>query len=116
MKKSNLHTFYIYKRIATKVDGESTITWKYKNKYLLNDQQDINELDKTTSGIIDFDTLKLRTNKQYDISKTDGISRVELEIDTNDMVINDLKPQYTVESINIIGKSHLYTCKTYNGE
>jgi len=116
MRRKNLHKFYIYSKVPTKVDGESLIKWKYKSYFYLNDQQDINELDKNASGVVDYDTLKLRIRKSIDLQKTDGISSVELAIDENQIVINDEKPQYTVESTNVIGKSHLFTCKTYNGE
>ncbi len=116
MKIGNMHKFYVYKRVPKKTDGESLIEWHYKDSYYLNDQQDIDELDKNVSGIVDFDTLKLRIRKDVNIEKTDGISSIELSVDKNNVVINDEKPQYTVETTSIIGRSHLITCKTYNGE
>lgn len=115
MKISNMHKIYVYSKETKKIDGESTIKWKYKNYFYLNDQQDINELDKTSSGIVDFDTLKLRTNRGVNMVKTDGISIYALPLDDDSYVKED-KPQYTIESSNIIGKSILYICKTYNGE
>lgn len=116
MKRKNMHQFYIYKKISLKIDGESLIKWQYKESFYLNNQQDINELDKTASGVVDYDTLKLRIRKNIDIDKTDGISSIKLDMDENYIVINNQKPQYVVESTNIIGKSHLFICKTYNGE
>lgn len=111
----NQHKFYIYKRTSEKIDGESNIKWEYKKSYYLNDQQDTNELDKTSSGLVDFDILKLRTNKEVDIEKTDGIAYKELNID-NSIGYTIETPQYVVESINKIGNSTLFICKTYNGE
>lgn len=116
MRIKNRHKFYVYKKVPTKIDGESLINWKYKDHFYLNDQQDINELDKNTSGVVDYDTLKLRIRKSINLEKTDGISSIELNTDKNNLVVNNEKPQYTVESTNVIGKSHLFTCKTYNGE
>lgn len=116
MRRKNKHQFYIYEKIPDKIDGESLVKWRYKDSFYLNDQQDINELDKTSSGIVDYDTLKLRIRQDIDIKKTDGISSIKLTVGKDNIVINEEAPQYTVESTNKIGKSHLFTCKTYNGE
>lgn len=110
----NLHKFYIYKRKPIKIDGENNIKWEYKDCFYLNDQQDTNELDKTPSGLVDFDSLKLRTRNIVNIEKTDGISYSELTIGSDGYSIET--PQYVVESINKIGRSTLYICRTYNGE
>ena len=113
MLLSNLHKVYIYEKVPVKADGETTIKWKYKGNEYMNDQQDVNELDKTNAGLVNFDTLKLRSNKTVIIGKNDGISYTEIAVEDG---YTTTPPEYIVESMNKIGKSVLYICKSYNGE
>ena len=50
------------------------------------------------------------------ITKGDGISFSPLEVDENNVVINNGKPDYLVENMPKIGKTTLYTLITNNGE
>ena len=43
--------------------------WKYKGIAWLNMQQDVNELDRKSTGEVDYSTYKGRTTRDYDIQK-----------------------------------------------
>lgn len=105
MRLINLSKCYFYTSFKTKVDGEVKNEWKYKISYLLNKQQDINELDKKSSGVIDYERVKLRTTKDVDIQKGDGVSFNELE--------EPIYPPYVVISHTIVGNSHLIICESF---
>lgn len=115
MKLIDLVECYFYEPIKEKIDGEITTKWKFKNKYFLNKQQDINELDTNVAGYVDFEVVKLRTDKRIDVAKNDGVAFTELEIDENNIVI-DSKPSHTVIGFLTIGNSITYTLNTYHGE
>ncbi len=115
MKLSNLRKCYIYEPIKTKIDGEISTKWKYKDEHLLNVQQDVNELDKNTAGYIDFEILKLRTDKKISINKNDGISFNWLNID-QDNYVTESKPSYTVAGYLRNGRCTTYTINIYHGE
>ena len=108
MKLVNLRNVYIYKPTYTEDDGSFRKSWTFKVKHLLNVQQDVNELDMTVAGTINYDILKLRSDKYFDIDKDDGVSLTELgegEI-----------PTHIVNAKNVIGRSVTYTCHSYIGE
>lgn len=107
MQLINLKRCYFYQPIKNKVDGEVTLTWNYISDYLLNVQQDINELDRNSAGIIDYERIKLRTDKSnLNIAKNYGVSFAELsDGDT---------PSYRVSSYTKVGNSSLIICETYN--
>lgn len=104
MRLIDLSKCYFYSPVKTKNDGEVKTEWNYKNSYLLNKQQDINEMDKKSSGVIDYERVKLRTTKNVDIQKGDGVSFNELE--------EPIYPPYLVISHTIIGNSHLIICES----
>jgi len=108
MKLINLIKCYVYEPIKIKTDGEVSTKWKYKGTFLLNKQQDVNELDKNMAGYIDYEVAKLRTDKVFDINKNDGISFEKLKLDE--------KPNYTVAGSLCVGRSTTYTINTYHGE
>ncbi len=54
--------------------GEPEKKWKYKSIAWLNMQQDVNELDRKSTGEVDYSTYKGRTTRDYDIQKGNGIS------------------------------------------
>ena len=58
--------------------GEYTKTWKYISTAYFNMQQDINELDRKTSGEVDYSIYKARTTQKYAIYKGDGISLTDI--------------------------------------
>lgn len=68
----------------------------------LNLQQDVNELDRKSTGEIDYSIYKARTTIKYDINKGDGISLKDItEVDS-------FKPDYVVKDIIQIGNSTMY--------
>lgn len=116
MRIKNLTTLYIYKPEKKLIKGEYFTNWFYKDKEMINQQQDIDELNRNSAGEIDYEIVKLRIDRQVNINKGDGISFSPLNIDENNMVINDEKPNYLVENKPQIGKTTLYTLITNNGE
>lgn len=49
--------------------GEPDKVWKYKGQAWLNMQQDVNELDRKSTGEVDYSIINARTNRNYDIKK-----------------------------------------------
>lgn len=68
----------------------------------LNLQQDVNELDRKSTGEIDYSIYKARTDRQYDIEKGNGISIKDISN------LDKFKPDYIVKDIIQIGKSVMY--------
>lgn len=116
MRIRNLSTMYIYRPEKKLIKGEYFTTWFYKGEEMLNPQQDIDELNRNSAGEIDYEIVKLRIDREVNIAKGDGISFSPLEVDKNNVVINDGKPDYLVENMPKIGKTTLYTLITNNGE
>lgn len=114
MKLKNLVNCWIYELETTKKDGETSKKWKYKDCKRLNVQQDINELDRNSAGLIDYDKIKIRNDCSISLNKNDGISLSELELDENSYTLKS--PQYKVVSCTKVGKSTTYTCEIYHGE
>lgn len=113
MKLKNLSIVYVYSQVPIKEYGETTIKWQYKGKYKLNVQQDINELDTNSAGIIDYDRLKIRSDYDIDIEKNDGISLYELNIKDK---YTEEPPKYRVISNPKVGNTTTITCEIYHGE
>ena len=108
MRLALLTDVYVYLKKEKKQDGEVSNTWEYKDTIKLNAQQDVNELDRNSAGVIDYEVIKLRTNKHVNINKNDGISFEKL--------LDDNKPPYLVNSVTKIGTTTLIICKTYKGD
>lgn len=85
--------------------GETEKKWKYKGQVWLNMQQDVNELDRKSTGEVDYSTYKGRTTREYDIQKGDGISFEDVS------KLEDFKPQYKVTDKNKNGSTYLYICE-----
>lgn len=85
--------------------GETEKVWKYKGIAWLNMQNDINELDRKSTGDVDYSTYKGRTTKEYDIQKGNGISFKDIS------KLEKFKPQYEVTDKNKIGNTYLYICE-----
>lgn len=115
MRLRNLVEMYIYTPVKTRANGEYTTSWIYKDSESLNRQQDIDELDRNSAGEIDYEIIKLRTDRVLNIDKGDGISFTKLNVDKDNKVIEG-KPSYIVENKPKIGKTTLYTLITNNGE
>lgn len=130
MRLKNLTQVLIYKPERENINGEYNTKWIYKGTAYLNKQQDLNELDRNSSGEIDYEIIKLHTDKIYNIKKgygisfttTDGIKKDnELVLyEENNIMLEDIEtddiPDYIVSSCPKIGKSMIYTCKTNNEE
>ena len=79
------------------------------NAIWLNIQQDVNELDRNSSGEIDYSVENARTNMDYDIQKGNGISLVDISN------AEQFIPDYIVTDKIKIGSTTLYKLEKYNG-
>lgn len=88
--------------------GETEKVWKFKpmskkKPYAyLNMQQDVNELDRKSTGEVDYSTYKGRTTKNYDIQKGNGISFEDIS------KLEKFIPEYRVRDKNKIGSTYVY--------
>lgn len=85
--------------------GETEKIWKYKGQAWLNMQQDVNELDKKSTGEVDYSIYKGRSTRDYEIQKGDGVSFEDVS------KLEKFKPQYKVTDKNKIGSTYLYICE-----
>lgn len=113
MRLKNLIDVWVYSPEITKNDGETHKQWKYKGKIKLNSQQDINELDRNSAGLIDYEKIKLRYDYDISINKNDGISLTKLSIADGYSIE---RPKYIVKSKTKVGKSLTIVCETNHGE
>lgn len=90
--------------------GEYSKIWEFISTAYFNLQQDVNELDRKSSGEVDYSILKARTQQIYDIRKGDGISLINIS-ETENFV-----PEYRVIDINKIGSTFVYRLEQYNGQ
>lgn len=96
--------------------GEPEKIWKFKKlntkngTAYLNMQQDVNELDRKSSGEVDYSIYKARTTQVYDIQKGDGISMTDISS------AEEFVPEYRVIDINQIGSTYMYRLEKYNGQ
>nr|DAM13033.1 MAG TPA: hypothetical protein [Caudoviricetes sp.] len=88
--------------------GETEKVWKFKSMSkkkpyaYLNMQQDVNELDRKSTGEVDYSTYKGRTTKNYDIQKGNGISFEDIS------KLEKFIPEYRVLDKNKIGSTYVY--------
>ena len=82
--------------------GEKYKKWKYKGIAWLNIQQDVNELDRKSTGEVDYSIYKGRTDKEYDIQKGSGISFEDISN------VDKFTPEYQVLDANKIGNVYTY--------
>ena len=82
--------------------GEPDQVWKYKGIAWLNMQQDVNELDRKSTGEVDYSTYKGRTTSEYDIQKGNGISFEDIS------KLKEFIPKYKVLDKNKIGSTYVY--------
>lgn len=85
--------------------GETEKVWKYKSIAWLNMQNDVSELDRKSTGEVDYSIYKGRTTRDYDIQKGNGISFEDIS------KLGEFKPQYKVTDKNKIGNTYLYICE-----
>lgn len=82
--------------------GEPEKKWKYKGVAWLNMQQDVNELDKKSTGEVDYSIYKGRSTRDYNINKGDGISFANISNS------KEFIPEYRVLDKNKIGSTCVY--------
>lgn len=82
--------------------GEPEKVWKYKGQAWLNMQQDVNELDRKSTGEVDYSTYKGRATRDYDIQKGNGISFEDIS------KLEKFIPEYRVLDKNKIGSTYVY--------
>ncbi len=106
----DLTEVYVSKAEEINNHGEPDKKWKYISNAFFNLQQDINELDRKSSGEVDYSIYKARTQQTYDIQKGDGISITDIS-DKKEFI-----PEYRVIDINRIGSTYMYRLEQYNGD
>lgn len=113
-KLNKLTQVWICSPKRTNIDGEYQTIWKYqkidKQGVFFNLQQDLNELDRDTTGQIDYDIQKARTTRGYLILKGWGVCVTDISKS------NNIKPDYIISDIPQIGKTRVFTLKKYIGE
>lgn len=102
MLTRDLTKVYISKYEEVEDHGEIDKKWKHKGIAWLNMQQDVNELDKKSTGEVDYSIYKGRSTKKYDIQKGDGISFKKISNTSNPI------PDYRVLDKNQIGDTYVY--------
>lgn len=88
--------------------GEYSKKWKYKGIAWLNMQQDVNELDRKSTGEVDYSIYKGRTTQSYDIQKGNGISLTDIS------KLKEFVPDYRVLDKNQIGNTFTYRMEKMN--
>lgn len=101
----DLTKVYISEYEEVEDHGEPEKKWKYKSIAWLNMQQDVNELDRKSTGEVDYSTYKGRTTRDYDIQKGNGISFEDIS------KLEEFKPQYKITDKNKIGSTYVYICE-----
>ena len=82
--------------------GEPDKKWKCKGQAWLNMQQDVNELDKKSTGEVDYSIYKGRSTRDYEIQKGDGVSFEDVS------KLEEFIPEYRVLDKNKIGNTYVY--------
>lgn len=106
----DLNKVYVSRAEEINDHGEYSKTWKYISTAYFNMQQDVNELDRKSSGEVDYSIYKARTTQKYNIQKGDGISLSRIS-NTKEFI-----PDYRVMDINQIGSTYMYMLEKYNGQ
>lgn len=98
----DLTKVYISEHEEIEDHGEYAKKWKYKGVAWLNLQQDVNELDRKSTGEVDYSIYKGRTTQDYDIQKGNGISLTDIS------KVQEFVPEYRVLDKNRIGSTYVY--------
>ena len=106
----DLTKVYVSRAEEVNNHGEYTKTWQFISTAYFNMQQDINELDRKSSGEVDYSIYKARTTTKYNIQKGDGISLTDISS------VQNIVPEYRVMDINQIGNTYVYRLEQYNGQ
>ena len=111
----NLTKVWVSEYISINNHGEKSKVWKFKEMNTsdacayLNLQQDINELDRNSSGDIDYSIENARTTVNYNIQKGNGISLTDIS------KVENFVPEYIVTDNPKIGSTILYKLEKYHG-
>ena len=105
----DLTKVWISRAEETNDHGEYDNTWEYVSTAYLNMQQDINELDRKSTGEVDYSIYKARTTQKYNIKNGDGVSL------SNIINKDNIVPEYRVLDQSIIGQTIVYRLEKYNG-
>lgn len=130
MRLRNLVDVLVYTPIKENIKGEYNTKWKLKEIAHLNKQQDLNELDRNSSGEVDYEAIKLHTDRPQNIVNGDGISfettdslkyEDELVLHNSHNIVQigtetEDSPKYIVKDSPTIGKSTVYTCRSNDGD
>ena len=106
----DLKKVYVSRAEEINDHGEPNKTWIYISTAYFNMQQDVNELDRKSSGEVDYSIYKARTTQSYKIQKGDGISLSKISN------LSKFVPEYRVIDINQIGTTYMYRLEKYNGQ
>lgn len=98
----DLSKVYISEYEEVEDHGETDKIWKFKGIAWINIQQDINELDRKSTGEVDYSIFKGRTTRDYDIQKGDGISFNDIS------ELKEFTPEYRILDKNKIGNTYTY--------
>ena len=90
--------------------GEYSSVWNYVGTGYFNIQQDINELDRKSSGEVDYSIYKARATTDYKIEAGDGISFADISSSAF------ITPEYRVIDITKIGATYSIRMEKYNGD
>lgn len=110
MLLKNLTRVYVSRAEERKDHGEIKKTWKFVSTAFLNLQQDINELDRKSSGKVSYDILKARTDQNCFIPNGYGVSL------KNVARCDNFKPEYRVLAQSRVGSTTLYRLERYYGD
>lgn len=140
MLLKNLTKVYISKPIKVKDHGEPNTIWEFlgtkdlvntidnltveelnemtikdlENVHhgiaFLNLQQDLNELDTKSTGEVNYDIYKARTDRDYEIKNGYGISLTDIS------KLDSFKPEYRVLDQTKIGSTVVYRLERYYGD
>ncbi len=105
----NLSKVFVSKAEERKDHGEIKKTWKFVSTAFLNLQNDINELDRKSSGEVNYNIYKARTNKNYCIENGYGVSLTDISKSSH------FVPEYRVLDQSKIGNTNMYRLEKYNG-
>lgn len=109
MLLKNLSKVYVSEAEERKDHGEVTKTWKFISTAFLNLQQDVNELDRKSSGEVNYDIYKARTDRNYCIENGYGISLMDISRS------GKFVPEYRVLDQSKIGNTITYRLEKYYG-
>lgn len=109
MLLKNLTKVYISKAKETKDHGENDKKWSYISIAFFNLQQDINELDTKSTGEVNYDIYKARTDIEYDIKNGYGVSLTDIS------QADKFVPEYRIKDQSKIGNTTMYRLEKYYG-